>query len=79
MPLSEKGTVPFFWGSLTEVTKQAVEKSIEALESEINRAVGVVMELKKKGKKWQQQKTEIEKKLKNLLKRVEELSGEKED
>ena len=61
------------------MTKQAIEKFIEALESEINRAVGVVMEIKKKGKKWQQQKTEIEKKLKNLLKRVEELSGEKED
>lgn len=61
------------------MTKQTVEKSIEALESEIKRAVGVVMESKKKEKKWQQQKTEIEKKLKTLLKRVEELSGQKED
>ena len=58
--------------------KQSVDKCISDLEKKVGKAVGVVMELKKKDKKWQQKKTEIEKRLKNLLRRVEELSDEKE-
>ena len=58
--------------------KQSVDKCISDLEKKVGKAVGTVMELKKKDKKWQQRKTEIEKRLKNLLRRVEELSGEKE-
>ncbi len=58
------------------MTRQAVDKSIKALEKEVEKAVAVVMELKKKEKKWQQKKIEIEKRLKNLLGRIEELSDE---
>ena len=58
--------------------KQSVDKCISDLEKKVGKAVGMVMESKKKEKKWQQRKTEIEKRLKNLLRRVEELSDEKE-
>ncbi len=58
--------------------KESVDKCISDLEKKVGKAVGMVMELKKNEKKWQQKKTEIEKRLKNLLRRVEELSDEKE-
>ncbi len=58
--------------------KQSVDKCISDFEKKVGKVVGVVMELKKNEKKWQQRKTEIEKRLKNLLRRVEELSDEKE-
>lgn len=58
--------------------KQSVDNCISDLEKKVGKAVSMVMELKKKEKQWQQRKTEIEKRLKNLLRRVEELSGEKE-
>ena len=58
--------------------KQSVDKCISDLEKKVGKAVGMVMESKKKEKKWQQRKTEIEKRLKNLLRRVEKLSDGKE-
>ena len=57
--------------------KQAVDKCISNLGKEIEKAVAVVMELKKKEKKWQQKEVEIEKRLKDLLGKIEELSDEK--
>ncbi len=58
--------------------KQSVDKCISDLEKKVGKTVGMVMELKKNEKQWQQKKTEIEKRLKNLLRCVEELSDEKE-
>lgn len=55
-----------------------IDKSINVLERDVRKMVNVVMELKKKDRRWQQKKAEIEKRLKGLIKRIEELSGEEE-
>ena len=56
-----------------------MDKNINILETEVTKIVGVVLELKKKEKKGLQKKTEIGKRLKKLLVRIEEFSGEGKD
>ena len=56
-----------------------MDRNIDVLEGEVKRIVSVVLELKKKEKRWQQKKTEIGKHLKKSLARIEEFSGESKD
>ena len=57
--------------------KKSVEKLIDELEKQTGRVVNVVMDLKKKEKKWDERKAEIERRVEDLLGRVENLSDEK--
>ncbi len=56
-----------------------MDKHVDVLEAEVKRIVSVFLELKRKDKKWSQKKTEIGKRLKKLLARIEEFSGEGKD
>ena len=56
-----------------------MDKHVDALEVEVKRIGSVFLELKKKEKKWLQRKAEIGKRLKKLLVRIEEFSGEGKD
>lgn len=61
------------------MARRGVDKSIDALEPNVKKIVNVVMELKKEDKRWRQKRAEIEERLKSLIKRIEELSGEEKN
>lgn len=56
-----------------------MDKHIDALETKVGKIVNVVLELKKKEKKCLQKKTEIGKRLKKVLVRIEGVSDEGKD
>ena len=61
------------------MARQEVLKSIDVLEENVKKMVNAVMELKKEDKRWRQKRAEIEERLKSLIKRIEELSGEEKN
>jgi len=57
--------------------KESVDRYVNELESQVEKVVRAIMELKKKEKKWYGERAEIEKRITSLLKRIESLNDEK--
>ena len=58
------------------MNRREINKALDVLEENVQKAVDKIMDLKKREKRWDQRKTEAVKRLQGLVKKIEDFSGE---
>ena len=58
------------------MNRREINKALDVLEENVQKAVDKIMELKKREKRWDQRKTEAVKRLQGLVKKIEDFSSE---